>query len=224
MTTVGQVISRVRNVLKAVKEDPFLTDRTIYYAIVKYAQALMKREDVNNRLMKLSSIFNVLPNVELVEVDKIEASCAGIQSGCIIKRSRYKMPGFLDALNGPVIRTVSSLDGSIELYRTDPGTYTSMTKLTSFKYNNRFYFWFLNGYLYFPKLEWDAVRVEGAFEGSIAPFLCEDDPAKCSLRQDEQTGIPEYLYAEVEQMVIQELTTTMKVPANGADDNQNVLR
>ena len=37
-------------------------------------------------------------------------------------------------------------------------------------------------------------------------------------------GIPEYLYAEVEQMVIQELTTTMKVPANGADDNQNVLR
>jgi len=26
MTTVGEAISRVRNVLKAVKEDPFLTD------------------------------------------------------------------------------------------------------------------------------------------------------------------------------------------------------
>ena len=224
MTTVGQAISRVRNVLKAVKEDPFLTDRTIYFAIIKYAQALIKREDVNNRLMKLSSIFNVLANVELIVVDKIEASCAGIQSGCFIKRSKYKLPGFLDGLNGPVIRTVSSLDGSIELFRTDPGTYTSMTKTTSFKYNNRFYFWYLNGYLYLPNIIWDAVRVEGAFEGSISSFLCEDDPARCGLRQDEQMGCPEYLYAEVEQMVLQELTTTMKVPANGADDNQNVLR
>ena len=224
MTTVGQAISRVRNVLKAVKEDPFLTDRTIYYAIIKYSQALIKREDVNNRLMKLSSIFTVLPNVELIDVDKIEASCAGIESGCKIKRSKERMPGFLDGLNGPVIRTVSSLDGSIELFRTDPGTFVSMTKTTTFKYNTRFYFWFLNGYLYFPNIEWDAVKVEGAFEGSIAPFLCNEDPDKCQIRQDEQMGTPEYLYAEVEQMVIQELTTTMKVPTNGADDNQNVLR
>lgn len=224
MTTVGQAISRIRNVLKAVKEDPFLTDRTIYYAIIKYAQAFMKREDTNNRLMKLSTIFTVLPNVELIEVDKVEAACAGIQSGCIIKRSKNQMPGFLDGLNGPVIRTVSSLDGSIELFRTDPGTYVSMTKTTTFKYNTRFYFWYLNGYLYFPNIEWDAVKVEGAFEGSIAPFLCDDDPNKCNVRQDEKMSCPEYLFAEVEQAVIQELTTTMKVPANGADDNQNVLR
>ena len=44
-TTVGEAISRVRNTLKAVKEDPFLTDRTIYYSIIKYGQSLMKRED-----------------------------------------------------------------------------------------------------------------------------------------------------------------------------------
>ena len=94
------------------------------------------------------------------------------------------MPGFLDGLNGPVIRTVSSLDGSIELFRTDPGTFVSMTKTTTFKYNTRFYFWFLNGYLYFPNIEWDAVKVEGAFEGSIAPFLCNEDPDKCQIRQD----------------------------------------
>ena len=28
MTTIGEAVSRVRNTLKAVKEDPFLTDRT----------------------------------------------------------------------------------------------------------------------------------------------------------------------------------------------------
>ena len=46
MTTIGEAISRVRNVLKEVKEDPFLTDRTIYFAIQKYAKTLIKREPI----------------------------------------------------------------------------------------------------------------------------------------------------------------------------------
>ncbi len=40
MTTVGEAISRMRNTLKSVKEDPFLTDRVIYYSLIKYGQAL----------------------------------------------------------------------------------------------------------------------------------------------------------------------------------------
>jgi len=44
MTTVGEAISRVRNVLKAVKEDPFMTDRFIYSIILKHSKALLKRE------------------------------------------------------------------------------------------------------------------------------------------------------------------------------------
>jgi hypothetical protein len=57
MTTIGEAISRVRNTLKAVKEDPFLTDRTIYFSLQKYAQTLIKREDNQFRLMKMSQIF-----------------------------------------------------------------------------------------------------------------------------------------------------------------------
>jgi hypothetical protein len=78
MTSVGESISRVRNILKAVKEDPFLTDRQIYFAIQKYAKTLIKREDNQYRLMKMSSIFKVLPYVELIDVDKVEAGCVGV--------------------------------------------------------------------------------------------------------------------------------------------------
>ena len=35
MTSIGEAISRVRNTLKAVKEDPFLTDRVIYSSLIK---------------------------------------------------------------------------------------------------------------------------------------------------------------------------------------------
>ena len=219
MTTIGEAISRVRNTLKAVKEDPFLTDRVIYSSLIKYGQTLLKREDNQFRLMKISSIFQVLPYIELIDVDKVEAGCFGVYSECYFKRSKEKLPTILDGAMGPIIRTVSSIDGTIEMFRTDPGTWVSMTKTTTFKYNTRKYFWYLNGYLYAPNIDWDAVRMEAIFQGIKDP--CNET---CDIAQDQPLTIPEYLFSEVEQFVIKELTMAMQIPSDGPDDSQNTLR
>jgi hypothetical protein len=220
MTTIGETISRVRNTLKAVKEDAFITDRVIYSLLLKYGKTLIKREDNQFRLMKISSIFKVLPYIELIDVDKVEAGCIGVYSGCYFKRSKEKLPAILDGMFGPIIRTVSSIDGTIELFRTDPGTWVSMTKTTTFKYNRSIYFWYLNGYIYIPNVDWEAIRLEAIFEGTVE--TCESDP--CEIKQDQQFALPEYLFSEVEQFVLQELTMTLKVPADSVDDSQNLLR
>ena len=198
MTTIGESISRVRNTLKAVKEDPFLTDRTLYYSIIKYGKTLLKREDNQYRLMRVSSIFTVLPMMELIDVDKVEAGCMGVYSGCYFKRTKERIPDLLTGLQGPIFRTISSVDGSIELFRTDPGTFVSMTKTTTFKYNKRQYWWYLDGYVYFPNLEWDAVKIEAIFENDIE--TCDSD--KCVIKQDQSLNIPDYLFSEIEQYVI----------------------
>ena len=220
MTTIGESISRVRNTLKSVKEDPFLTDRVIYYSLIKYGQTLLKREDNQFRLMKISTIFQVLPYLELIDVDKVDAGCIGVYSECYFKRTKEKLPTILDGMFGPIIRTVSSIDGTIELFRTDPGTWVSMTKTTTWKYNRSIYFWYLEGYLYFPNLDWDAVRMEAVFEGPLD--TCNTDP--CLIKQDQQLAIPEYLFAEVEQFVVKELTMAIQVPSDGPDDGQNAFR
>jgi hypothetical protein len=220
MTSIGDAISRIRTTLKAVNEDSFLTDRTIYSSIIKYGQTLLKREDNQFRLMKISSIFKVLPYAELIDVDKVEAGCVGIFSNCYFKRTKEKLPTIFDGALGPVIRTVSSIDGSIEMFRTDPGTWVSITKSTTFKYNKRPYFWYLNGYLYCPNIDWEAIRIEAIFEGKVD--ACDTDP--CLVRQDDPLLFPEYLFSEIEQFVIKELTMTMQVPTDGADDSQNILR
>tara|TARA_R110000868_G_scaffold5241_1_gene32075 strand:+ start:573 stop:1244 length:672 start_codon:yes stop_codon:yes gene_type:complete len=223
MTTIGEAISRVRNTLKAVKEDPFLTDRTIHSSLLKYGQTLLKREDNQYRLMKISSIFSVLPYLELIDVDKVEAGCIGVYSGCYFKRSKEKLPTILDGVFGPIIRTTSSIDGSIEMFRTDPGTWISITKSTTFKYNKRPYFWYLNGYLYCPNIDWDAIRVEAIFEGDRSEYLC-DVKDECQIRQDQPLPFPEYLFSEIEQFVVKELTMAMQIPTDGPDDGQNALR
>jgi hypothetical protein len=223
MTTIGEAISRVRNTLKAVKEDPFLTDRTIYYSLLKYGQTLLKREDNQYRLMKISSIFTALPYLELIDVDKIEAGCIGVYSGCYFKRSKEKVPGILNGMMGPIIRTVSSIDGTEIMYRTQPGTWVSITKSTTFKYNKRKYFWYLDGYLYFPNVDWDAVRVEAIFDGDKSEFLCDVEES-CKIRQDNAFPFPEYLFSEMEQFAVKELTMIAQIPTDGADDSQNILR
>jgi hypothetical protein len=222
MTTIGEAISRVRNTLKAVKEDAFLTDRTIYYALTKYGQTLLKREDNQFRLMKISSIFKTLGYVELIDVDKVEAGCVGVYSGCYFKRTKDKLPTIFDGAMGPIIRTVSSIDGGIEMFRTDPGTWVSITKSTTFKYNKRPYFWYLNGYLYVPNVDWDAIRIEAIFQGDTSAYNCDEE--KCTLRQDDPLPFPEYLFSEIEQFVVKELTMIMQVPTDGSDDSQNSLR
>lgn len=220
MTTIGQAVSRVRNTLKAVKEDPFLTDRMIYNSLLKYAQTLIKREDNQFRLMRMSQIFKVLPYIELIDVDKVEAGCVGVYSGCYFKRSKEKLPNILNGMFGPIIRTASSIDGSIEMFRTEPGTWVSMTKTTTFKYNTNKYFWYLNGYIYAPNIDWDAIRLEAIFDGQLD--TC--DTKECVIRQDDPFVIPEYLFSEIEQYVIKELTMSMSIPSDGPDDSQNALR
>jgi hypothetical protein len=168
----------------------------------------------------MSSIFKVLPYLELIDVDKVEAGCIGVYSGCYFKRSKDKLPTILDGMFGPIIRTVSSIDGGIEMFRTDPGTWVSITKSTTFKYNKRPYFWYLNGYIYVPNVDWEAIRLEAIFENDVP--TCDTD--QCELIQNQTMSIPEYLFSEIEQFALKELTMIAQLPVDPTDDGQNILR
>jgi hypothetical protein len=224
MTTIGESISRVRNLVKAAKQDAFMTDRFIYSLIVKYAKLLIKRQDALNIRLKFASLFKTLPCVDLIETNKIEACCGTLPDGCKIMRTKEKIPVPFEGSYGPFIRTVSSIDGSTEVYRTQPAQYTTMTKTTAFKYNKQKYYWYMNGYLYLPNVEWDAVLVEGIFEEDISIFTCTTDDI-CKIRQDSILGIPDDLFAEIEQHVMSQLLGTMQVPVDtNISDKQNILR
>ena len=223
MTTIGEVISRVRGQVKAEVQDAFVTDRYVYSLIQKFAQILIRRQDSLNKLLRFNAIWKTLPFIELIEVDKVEAHCTGIKSGCTIKRSKDKLPKMLEGYWGPLIRTVTSIDGSQELQATHPGTYTSLTKTTSFRYNKKKYFWYLDGYLYFPDLEWDAVKIEGVFDDDISSWIC-DSKDNCTPRYEHQMNIPESLFAEIEQQVSNVMMNTMQIPAEDSDNKINLHR
>lgn len=222
METIGSTISRVRNVVKAVKEDAFLTDRFIYALVLKYAKLYIKRLDDQNKIMRFQSLFEKLPCVNLIEIDKVEACCGNIKSNCIIKRTEEKLPPVFEGTYGPLFRSITSVDGSIICNKTYPATFTDIANSTNYKYNKQKYYWYLDGYLYFPNIEWDAVMVEGLFEESVQMYLCCGD--KCILRQDEPTHLPEYLFAQIEEDVKRDLLNTIQIPKEAVADNQSALK
>tara|TARA_R110001592_G_scaffold255416_1_gene518994 strand:- start:43629 stop:44303 length:675 start_codon:yes stop_codon:yes gene_type:complete len=224
MVTINEVISRIRGQVKAEVQDAFVTDRYIYSLVTKYAKFLMRRQDFANKLMKFNSIWNFLPFVELIEIDKVEAHCTGIKSGCTIKRTKEKMPDMIEGYWGPLIRTVSSIDNSIEVQPTQPGTYTSITKTTSFRYNKKKYYWYLNNYLYFPDMEWDAVRVEAVFDDDISAWLCEDSVDQCIPRYEQELKIPDFLLSEIESQILNVMFNTLKIPSEDSDNKLNPNR
>jgi hypothetical protein len=224
-TTVRDSISRVRNVLKAVKEDPFLTDRFIYSQIMKYAKTLIKRDDQMNSIYKYTSLFKEIPCVELIDVDRVEACCTGIRTGCTFKRTKDKLPTLSDWDSGPVIKAVTSLDYSKEAVQTQPTIFTDLTKGSGFKYNKNKYYWYLDGHIYLPNVEWEAIRIQAIFDDDISSSLCNVDcEDACISEQDREFAIPEHLFSEVEQMVLQQILTAGQIPPDGPDDSQNILR
>lgn len=221
-TTIGDVCSRIRTRLKGKRQDPLLTDRSIYSVVNKHSKWLMKREDSKNRLMAYSGVLQTMDYVELIEVDKVEACCTGLSSDCTIKRTKQKMPLFMQGYYGPLIRTVASLDGSEELQPTVPSSYMAMSRSKNFKYNKTKYFWYLDDYIYFPNLEWDAVRIEGIFEDDISDWTCEQD--SCKQRSEQPFNVPDYLLGELEERVFQEFAGMMQIPSDFTNDKQNVAR
>lgn len=225
MSTVGDAISRVRNVLKIVKEDPFMTDRFIYSLIMKYGKSLMYRDKkLLNNLYKNAGIFREVPCVELIDVDTVSACCTGIKTGCTIKRSKYKLPKMVQLDQGYIIRAVTTMDYSEQLNKTEPSLYVNITKSSGFRYNKSNYFWIIDEYLFIPNVEWEAVKIQAMFEEDISDLLCEESDNVCRLEQERTLAIPEHLFSEIETYIRQELSLTMQIPAEGADDNQSIMR
>lgn len=222
-TAIGEIVSRVRREIKAVKQDAFLSDRFLFSLLMKHATWLMKREDGANKLLKFDSVVQVLPFVELVDTDRVEAACRGIRSDCLIKKTRYPLPELFDGYSGPLIRAVTSLDGVEEVTLTDPVIYVNMTRQSSHRFNKTLYGWFLDHHLFFPNLEWDAVRVEGIFSGDVSAFGC-DPCERCIPKQEQPFNVPVYLHGELENHVLNDLKILLSIPSDTAIDKQSITR
>lgn len=221
MTPISEIVSRLRGLHKSVKADALVTDRFLFSLFDKHVPLLLRRQDSQNKIMRIHHLFQSLDYLELVDVDKAEVPCKCFSTGCTFKRTKDKLPEILIGYWGPLIRSVTSLDFSEELELTYPTSFEKMTRQKNFRYNTTKYFWYHEGYLYFPNLEWDAVRVDALFKYDLRQ-VCEPNP--CLSMQDKNLFIPEFLITEIEQLILtQDAAFRLNIPQDQAHDGKHVV-
>jgi hypothetical protein len=222
-TTIGTVCSRLRTAIKATRQDSFVTDKQLYSVFKKYAAVLIRRADERGKLMPFVSIFETLDWVKLIECDYVEAGCMGLKSYRTFRRTDSPLPMFTEGSHGPMVRSITSLDGSIPFQLTNLDNYVILSKQKNFRFNKTNYCWYLNDHLYFPDVDCPAVRIEGMFEEDISMYKCDYD-TKCRPRQQQSLNIPDAMLADIEAMVIKEYMGTANIPSDSMHDNNSINR
>lgn len=173
--------------------DSRITDRFIYHEALSIKNILLKQEEEKGRLYKLSDLFKIINKVDLIEVDTIEA--CGIDSDCIIKRTKEELPDIVES-SGGFLMNVTSLDGSQKLLYITESSWLRKLNIDDKHAKNELVFFSRGNHLYFPNIEWDAVRVEAVFEDPDAVDNindCRDEPTDCRSAYDRNFTIPNYL-------------------------------
>lgn len=191
--TIRAAISQVKVPNKAVNADSRLTNKYIFSLLRKHRDFLIKQIDSKFQLLKLGYLFQTWKCVDLIESPTID-ECCGLKTSCTIYRTKKKLPYIMVASWGPVLRKVSSLDGFTEFFLTTPAEWNRRQEDTNSKYDKNLYYYWSDGYLYFPNISWKKVKIEALFEEDIEKYneCCEKvDPCKTFL--DSTFRIPKEL-------------------------------
>lgn len=223
-TRIGEICSRLRNGVKAETQSSFLTDKYMYSLFLKYASVRIKQLDDKGRLYAFSSIFETLDWVQLEECDWIEAGCRGVKSYRTFRKTTLSLPMFMEGKYGPMVRSITSLDGRTPFTLTSLDSYVLISNQPNYRFNKTKYCWWLNDHLYFPNVDYPAVRIEGMFQDDISAFKCGSYEDRCKPRQEQSLNIPDYILAEIEDSCIKYLNGEMRIPEQNINNNQSPLR
>lgn len=208
--TIGGAISRVRNDFRLVHADARVTNKYIYALLDDRAAKAIKEESDKKRLTKIDAIWQTLDCQELIDVPTTD-DCCKFQSNCTIKRTKDKIPFLYEDSSGVLIRSVTSIDYSQELQPIKLSEWLRKKEINN-KFDKTLYFFYRNGYLYFPNLNWKLITVSGLFKDNVDKYnKCdgEDTDPVCTSKLDDKWPVPEYIQSGVIDYVIRELASTI---------------
>lgn len=208
MSTRRNLIARLRNNLKEVAADTQFTNRYLWYSLWSVAKVLVKREAEHRRLYHSNNSWTTIC-VDMEPVSPILCDCLSLPLDCVIYRSRYPLPKFLETSQGAIHRFIASADLSEHLILTSPFQYSVNTKLRFKK--ERFVF-IHNDYLWSPDVTWPKIMISGIFSEIDSSNNClPESETGCPSILELESGIPDYLEYDVIDLATQKLLTPKQI-------------
>ncbi len=221
--SIGEAISNIKNNFRLVHADSRVTNKYIYSLIEKHSSWIIKRESDKLVLVKSDGIWQTLNCIDTIEVPTTDPCCK-YTSKCSILRTKDRLPETYEDSWGIILRSVNSIDFSQDIHPIKMSEWTRKLESANFKYDKSFYYFYRDGYLYFPNCKWKLISVTGYFKEDISKYnLCEEDGEvnTCLSILDNKWRIPSHLQAMVIDAVLKELLSTYAQINNPGENKIN---
>jgi hypothetical protein len=162
--------------------------------------------------------------IKVIETSTIDACCP-VKTNCKIYRTQDKIPEAWIDLFGPVLKSVTSVDGTTEFFYTSPDVWLSKKNDPYQKMMDLKYTFFSDGYLWFPEHNPNRVNIYGFFTEDISDKNDCAEKKPCVRFLDTKFLIPDWLLAEcMEKALVQIAGITSKLPSDNQIDKNETRR
>lgn len=138
------------------------------------------------------------------------------------------MPELLEDGYGPIIKSISTIDNSKSFTVVTPAELERKLKNPWINgVNNKLYYYYSDGYLYFPGVHYKKINITGLFLGKVvskcdatssSSFLKDD----CVSFMDSSFIVPDYLLAQLFDYTLKELGNMyLRLPEKSQEINKN---
>lgn len=176
--------------------DSNFTNQDLYQALIEQAKWLIKREINTGRIYKNVSFFQTLLCQKVIEVPLIDPCCP-IKTDCKIYRTECKLPDFWIDEDGPILKSITSVDYSTSFDITTPTTWQNKRDDPYQRKSKQMYSFYSDGYIWFPEHNPNRVNILGFWTDDVEDRngCAEDKP--CTRFLDTKFVIPDWLEAEM---------------------------
>lgn len=225
--TKRQAIQKFRKDLNERNADSSFTNKYLYDSLLVHAKWLIKREVSAGRIYKNNSFFQTLPVREVIAVSSIPEGL-GIETKCKIFRTKSKLPEMWLDNDGPIIKSISSLDRSNTFTVISPNEWYTKKQDPYQKYNKEKYCFYLDEYLWFPEHNPNLVLINAFFMDDVSRLhedcvSCNED-GDCMKYLDTKLNVPDWVEGEMFAKAIEQVAGITKRLPEDEQIDKNATR
>jgi len=223
MSTKRQVIESLRKKIQERNADSNFTNQDLYQALLEQAKWLIKREINSGRIYKNVAFFQTLFCQDVIETSTVDPCCP-IKTNCKIYRTKCKIPDFWVDEDGPIIKAITSVDGTTSFDFTTPTTWLAKKVDPYQRMSKAMYTFFGDGYFWFPEHNPHKVNILGFWTDDVSELngCVENQP--CIRFLDTKFTIPDWLEAEMIAKATELLAGVTKRLPEDEEINKNTTR
>jgi hypothetical protein len=196
MSTKRQLIESLRKKIQERNADSNFTNKDLYQTLLEQTKWLIKREINSGRIYKNVAFFQTLFCQDVIEVPTIDPCCP-VKTNCKIYRTKCKIPDFWIDEDGPIMKSITSVDGTTYFEMTTPTTWQSKRIDPYNRKSKQMYAFYSDGYFWFPEHNPHKINILGFWTDDVSDRNgCAENPP-CVRFLDTKFTIPDWLEGEL---------------------------